>query len=176
MKIRTITLGFNGTFPLDPKILLHHSEILEQARAVFEQAGYEVQTIRFASQPWEYYIDEGNKLSHMVSLYDEFCSTSDVEYINIGTTANPERIPDLFEVNHQSQHLFSSALCASNDVINHKACLESAKLIKQLTPLETEGFANLRFAAIFNLKPNCPFFPAAYHDGKVFCFSRSSGT
>ena len=167
MKIRTITFGFNGTHPLDPKTLLHHSEILDQARAIFEQAGYEVQTIRFATQPWESYIDKHNKLSHIISHFDEFCSTSDIEYINIGTTVNPEKIPDLFEVNNQSQHLFSSALCASNNIVNYKACAESAKLIKQLTPLEAEGFANLRFAAIFNLKPNCPFFPAAYHDGQI---------
>lgn len=166
MKIRTITLGFNGSSPIDPEALMQYLEILEQARSVFEQAGYGVQTIRFATQPWGSYIDGDKDLSHMVTHFDEFCSDSDVEYINIGTTLNPDKIPDLFKVNNQSQHLFSSALCASNDVINYKACLESAKLIKQLTPLENEGFANLRFAAIFNLAPNCPFFPAAYHDGK----------
>lgn len=167
MKIRTITLGFNASFPIDSKALMHYSEILEQSRSAFEQAGYEVQTIRFATQSWETYIDRDKNLSQMVTNFDEFCSDSDVEYINIGTTKNPEKISVLYKVNNQSQHLFSSALCASDNAINYKACLESAKLIKQLSPLETEGFANLRFAAIFNLKPNCPFFPAAYHDGKI---------
>ncbi len=167
MKIRTITLGFNGTHPLDHKTILEHSETLEQAKAVFEHEGYEVQTIRFATQPWESYSDTDKNLSHMISHFDEFCSDSNIEYINIGTTVTPKKIPELFKVNNQSHHLFSSALCASNNVINYKACLESAKLIKQLNPLEAEGFANLRFAAIFNLKPNCPFFPAAYHDGNT---------
>jgi uncharacterized protein (UPF0210 family) len=31
--------------------------------------------------------------------------------------------------------------------------------------LSADGFANLRFAALANVEPGAPFFPAAYHDG-----------
>ena len=52
MKIRTITLGFNGSFPIDPKVLMQYSEILEQARYAFEQAGYAFADFgRFSGNP-----------------------------------------------------------------------------------------------------------------------------
>ena len=41
-----------------------------------------------------------------------------------------------------------------------KAC---AEIIVKCAPIDTNGFANLRFAALANVKAGAPFFPAAYH-------------
>jgi uncharacterized protein (UPF0210 family) len=38
-----------------------------------------------------------------------------------------------------------------------------AEVIHQLAPQEESGFANLYFAALANVLPGAPFFPAAYH-------------
>jgi hypothetical protein len=38
-----------------------------------------------------------------------------------------------------------------------------ARTIHDLAPLTPEGFTNLRFAALANVPPGSPFFPAAYH-------------
>jgi uncharacterized protein (UPF0210 family) len=43
-----------------------------------------------------------------------------------------------------------------------RAC---AEVIQQLSPQDPNGFANLYFAALANVPPGAPFFPAAYHDG-----------
>lgn len=40
-----------------------------------------------------------------------------------------------------------------------------AQVIVKAAPLDPNGFANLRFAALANVGPGTPFFPAAYHDG-----------
>jgi uncharacterized protein (UPF0210 family) len=40
-----------------------------------------------------------------------------------------------------------------------------ARVIVDCAPLEPNGFANLRFAALANVQPGAPFFPAAYHGG-----------
>ena len=42
-----------------------------------------------------------------------------------------------------------------------KAC---AKIIQQASTITPDGFANLRFAALANVKAGAPFFPAAYWD------------
>jgi uncharacterized protein len=42
-----------------------------------------------------------------------------------------------------------------------KAC---AEIIVKCAPLDPNGFANLRFAALANVNAGAPFFPAAYHD------------
>jgi hypothetical protein len=38
-------------------------------------------------------------------------------------------------------------------------------VIVRTAPLDANGFANLNFAALANVPPGAPFFPAAYHDG-----------
>jgi uncharacterized protein (UPF0210 family) len=38
-----------------------------------------------------------------------------------------------------------------------------AEVIARAAPLSPDGFANLRFAALANVPPGSPFFPAAYH-------------
>jgi hypothetical protein len=44
-------------------------------------------------------------------------------------------------------------------------------VIHQAATLEANGFANLRFAALANVPPWAPFFPAAYHQGKSPAFA-----
>jgi len=38
-------------------------------------------------------------------------------------------------------------------------------------PIDPNGFANLRFAALANVKAGAPFFPAAYHDNDQSAFA-----
>ncbi|MDP2776979.1 MAG: DUF711 family protein, partial [Anaerolineales bacterium] len=42
-----------------------------------------------------------------------------------------------------------------------------AKIIQQVSTITPDGFANLRFAALANVKAGAPFFPAAYHDSDL---------
>ncbi len=167
MNIRTITLGFNGTFPVDHSKLFKYANILHEAKTVFEHVGFKVQTIRIASQPWEKYISSKKIFSSVISDFDQFCIDNNIEYINLGTTCASSNIEKIVDINTMSTHLFSSAMLTHNNTINYEACFEAAKLIKTLASLEDEGFANLRFAALFNVSSGCPFFPAAYHDGPV---------
>jgi hypothetical protein len=44
-------------------------------------------------------------------------------------------------------------------------------VIKQAADFEAAGFANLRFAALANVPPWAPFFPAAYHAGNGSAFA-----
>jgi uncharacterized protein (UPF0210 family) len=49
-----------------------------------------------------------------------------------------------------------------------RAC---AEVIHQLAPQDSNGFANLYFAALANVGPGAPFFPAAYHAGSGPAFA-----
>ena len=49
-----------------------------------------------------------------------------------------------------------------------KAC---AEVIVRSAPLDPHGFANLNFAALANVPPGVPFFPAAYHEGETPAFA-----
>jgi hypothetical protein len=49
-----------------------------------------------------------------------------------------------------------------------RAC---ARVIHRTAPITPDGFANLRFAALANVLPGSPFFPAAYHRGDKPAFA-----
>jgi hypothetical protein len=46
-----------------------------------------------------------------------------------------------------------------------------AEIITRCSSISPDGFANLRFAALANVKPGSPFFPAAYHGHNEPVFS-----
>ncbi|MBS3771418.1 MAG: DUF711 family protein [Bacteroidales bacterium] len=60
----------------------------------------------------------------------------------------------------KSRNRFCTAMAAAEGQIHYRAARAAAGVIKKLAALEDKGFANLRFAAIFNIRPGCPFFPA----------------
>jgi uncharacterized protein (UPF0210 family) len=55
--------------------------------------------------------------------------------------------------------------------ISLPAVRSCAEVIQRLSPLSPDGFANLRFAALANVPPGSPFFPAAYHEGDSPAFA-----
>ena len=55
MKIRTITLGFNLKVPLSELQIKRMAATVNRIRSAYEEAGYEVQTVRLATQPWDTY-------------------------------------------------------------------------------------------------------------------------
>jgi hypothetical protein len=55
-------------------------------------------------------------------------------------------------------------LCRNNR-IHEILAWKTAQLMKKNSLIEKKGFANLRFAALCNVKANTPFYPASYHNG-----------
>ena len=55
MKIRTITTGLKLRTPLSRQQIKEAAQFTLKVREVFEKKGYEVQTTRIATQPWENY-------------------------------------------------------------------------------------------------------------------------
>jgi uncharacterized protein (UPF0210 family) len=90
------------------------------------------------------------------------------EYISLGP-ALPE-FPGSFKVIPEvlgvTENVFLCGVMASRvGGISLSALRACARVIQRAAPLEANGFANLRFAALANVPPGAPFFPAAYHSG-----------
>jgi hypothetical protein len=72
-------------------------------------------------------------------------------------------IPEVLAV---TKNVFLSGVMASKGIgISLPALRACARVIQRAAPLEANGFANLRFAALANVPAGAPFFPAAYHSG-----------
>ena len=66
---------------------------------------------------------------------------------------------------------FSGTVADARFGISMPALQACANVITRCSRITPDGFANLRFAALANVKPGSPFFPAAYHGHEDPVFS-----
>jgi hypothetical protein len=152
-------------------------KFLNSAREAYRAAGWEVETIRIASQPFPQYtkglsreaalavlrgIDTlGGKLSFTPSIGTAMWNDGDdgaaVDLL-IDFLATPGRTN-------------ASLITAAGDGIHWNAIRQAARLIKTVSQRSAHGQGNLNFAAIAMLKPYGPFYPGAYHAGGSRAFS-----
>ena len=169
MKIRSITYFINPGWPLDENKFQSASRFLNEAKSAFESESYEVQTMRLATVPFpqllENKIEETPKLAEAI---ESLMSSIGVEYASLGPAfpngpGSYEIIPEAIA---QTENVFFSGVMADNhNGISLEAVRACAKVIVRCAPFTPDGFANLRFAALANVLPGAPFFPAAYHQG-----------
>jgi uncharacterized protein len=167
MRIRTITAGCNLSGPLlpsDKKMLAQITKDAEEIKAYFKQNGYTVQTVRLSTQPWESYASNKSELQIVCSFLQSLCKKK-IDYFNIGPISTVDHIHDLSTILNQFPNGFCTVNLCQNDQINMDLVLETAKLIKEISLIEKQGFANLRFAALCNVSAHTPFYPASFHNG-----------
>lgn len=170
MKIRSITYFCNPGWPLDEKKLRVAADFLADARNAFEAADYEVQSTRLATIPFPLLL--GDKKIHETPQLTEKLSHI-IQQAGIGYAALGPALPNV----PASYAVLPEAIAASNDIffsgiiadarnrIFLSAVQACARVIVECAGLQPNGFANLRFAALANVSPGTPFFPASYHEG-----------
>ena len=176
MKIRSITYFCNPQYPLDEKVIQAAGEFLAKAKSAYEAAGYEVQTLRLATIPFPKLLGEKqiNELPKLVEKLEQLIQQVGIAYASLGpalpkSPRNYEVIPEAIAT---SQNIFFDGLMADKrNGISLAAIKACANVIVKSAPIDPNGFANLRFAALANVKARSPFFPAAYHDNDEPAFA-----
>lgn len=167
MKIRSITYFCNPEHPLKENVLREAGDFLSQAKSAYEAAGYEVQTTRLATIPFPKLLGESHidELPEFASKLAQIIPQVKVAYASLGP-ALPE-LPRSYQVISEaiaaSENIFFSGVMADERSIHLAQVKACAEIIVKCAPIDTNGFANLRFAALANVKAGAPFFPAAYH-------------
>ncbi len=176
MKIRSITYFCNPGWPLEEKRLRSAGEFLVEAKSAFQAEGFEVQTTRLATTafPRLLGISEITELPRLAEKIDRILPETGADYASLGP-ALPEMplsytvLPEALSI---SRNVFFSGVIADDRVgISLSAIQACAKIIVRTASVLPNGFANLNFAALANVPPGSPFFPAAYHEGKEPAFS-----
>ena len=171
MKIRSITAFVNPGSTPEKWELDGVAKAVEQAKAAFEAAGYEVQTTRLATIPFPELlkkIDESSAVA-FAQAAEQASIQKDFGYLSLGPAlpeypASYALIPAMLANTEIS--FFGGAITTGENAISAKAVKASAEVIRKASMLEPNGFANLRFAALANVPAGSPFFPAAYHQGE----------
>jgi hypothetical protein len=173
MRIRSITYFMHPRWPLNQLALQKAGIFIRHAREALESGGYPVQTVRLATPPFAAFLDPEN-YSRATTQIEVLAHSEGFEYVSLGPalTDRPSSYNAIPEMLANSGNLFFSGhLTTPAGEISLPALRACAEIIHRAAPLEPNGFANLRFAALANLKPWAPFFPAAYHQGKDPAFA-----
>ena len=176
MKIRSITYFCNPGWPLDEAVIEQAGKFLAEAKAAYQAAGYEVQTTRLATVPFPQILGAENigETPRLAEKIGSAIQSAGIAYAALGP-AQPE-VPDSFTVIPEAiaaaQNVFFSGVMAdAGSGISMTAVQACAQVITRCSTITPDGFANLRFAALANVKPGSPFFPAAYHGHDKPAFS-----
>jgi uncharacterized protein len=170
-KIRTITAFIR----LDPgqykQQVTDTLTMLRNAKARFELAHYEVQTIRITTQPFPEYTHGMSKQSVLALFHDlDALAAQENVSISIGPALmeekdDPGQAELLEEILGLTSHLYGSVVIAGSDGVHWKSIPSAAGIIKYLEDHGDKGLGNFRFAAIANVQAYTPFYPASYHQG-----------
>ena len=169
-KIRAITAFINLDRAQYKEQVADALKLLRRAQTTFESRGYQVQTIRIATQPFPEYT-KGLTTQQAVAFFKEYDALAQKEkfaaaigpaMLNAGDGI--EQADLLAEILSNTKTLDASLVVAGEDGVNWKAVGAAARVMKKLEETE-HSQGNFRFAAIAMVQPLTPFFPAAYHTG-----------
>ena len=170
-KIRAITAFINLDRAQYKEQVADALKMLKRAQTILESRGYQVQTIRIATQPFPEYT-KGLTTAQAVAFFKEFDALAVKEKFaaSIGPAMlNPgdsEAQADLLaEILSNTKSLNASLAVAGEDGVNWKAVGAAARVMKKLEESTVHSQGNFHFAAIAMVPPLTPFFPAAYHTG-----------
>lgn len=174
MKIRSVTEFIPLSWPFDEGSIASAARFLADARLRLAKSGFEVQTVRLATPPFLDVIGdpELNVLLEFAHTLEEMAIKHHIDFVSIGPVVATTPLALLMSIHNlprvivETERIFSSVLFAdSKSGINLSAAHALAQTIHQVAHATPNGFGNLRLAALANVPPGVPFFPAAYHDG-----------
>lgn len=170
-KIRAVTAFINLDRAQYQQQVAEALKMLRRAQTIFESRGYQVQTIRIATQPFPEYT-QGLTTEQAVAFFKEYDALAAKEkfaaaigpaMLNAGD--NDSQAEMLAEILSNTKTLDGSLAVAGEDGVRWNAVGAAARVMKKLEEATEHSQGNFRFAAIAMVPPLAPFFPAAYHTG-----------
>lgn len=170
-KVRTVTAFVRLERARYQEQIREALDMLRKAKAAFEAAGYEVQTIRISTQPFPEFIRglQEQEALRFLQAYDRLAKQEGFDAAigpaMLTDTADTRWVDFLGGVLQSTEILNASVVVASENGIHWNAVRASAQLIKQLAESTPRSQGNFRFAATALLPTDTPFYPGSYHTG-----------
>jgi len=169
-KIRAITAFINLDRVRYKEQVADALKMLRRAQTTFESRGYQVQTIRIATQPFPEYTNGLTKEQTIaffkeydaLAVREKFAASIGPAMLNADDSAAQGEL--LGEILFNTKSLNATLVVAGEEGVRWNAVGAAARVMKKLEETE-HSQGNFRFAAIAMVPPLTPFFPAAYHTG-----------
>ena len=170
-KIRTVTAFLNLDRAQYKEQIADALQMLRRAKTIFESRGYEVETIRIATQPFPEYT-KGLAPAQAIAFFKELDALAEKEKFAPGigpamlNADDPESQADLLaDIIANTKHIRGSIVIAGEDGVRWRAIGAAARAIKKLEDSTEHSQGNFNLGAIAVVPPLSPFFTAAYHTG-----------
>src|SRR6266571_3421806 len=170
-KIRAITAFINLDRAQYQQQVADALKMLRRAQTTFESRGYQVQTIRIATQPFSEYT-KGLTNEQAIAFFKQLDALAEQQKfaMSIGpamlnATDNASQADLLAEILSNTKKLNGTVVVAGEDGVRWGAVGAAGRVMKKLEESTEHSQGNFRFAAIAMVPPLTPFFPAAYHTG-----------
>jgi uncharacterized protein (UPF0210 family) len=165
MKIRAVTSFIDPAHDLSNSLnnlAICSDEIISSLRSL----GYTVQSQRIATSPFPQWLAQTPRDGWLKAIQQLGLQTSGLgwQYTSIGP-ALPGKLDDytlIPEILSLDPNIFAGGVISHGVHLYPKAVASAAEVIVANSKLGMDGFTNLRFAALANVKPYAPFLPAAY--------------
>lgn len=151
--------------------------LLRDAQRAFQQAGYEVETIRITTQPFSELV-AGASDAQLGAFFHTLNAWAKQERVilNIGPamvadTDPPEAAELLARTLAENDQLYGSIIVAQDEGVHWKAIRAAARVMKYLAEHGPKSQGNFQFAVTAMLGAYSPFFPGSHHTGAGHEFS-----
>jgi hypothetical protein len=150
---------------------------LHQAQTLFEQAGFEVQTLRITTQPFMQYVGKMPRAQALALLERlEELGRQNKVLVNIGPAVlddhpDPEALAILEAVHGRGSQLNATMIIAGDDGIHWNTVRAAAHHVWRVAAISPHSQGTFSFAATAMLTQGSPFFPGSWHQGNGGRFS-----
>ena len=172
LRVRTITTGLELSPRGESPRLESALKFLAAAKRSFVNAGYEVQTLRIATNPWLAGASPGDRrqLLDRLRVLDKMMAEHDV-ILGLGPVLTENRADDSLAqwandlIGTTRQILFSVVIASEERAVHNAGATVAAQITEALARTLPGGIGNFRFAAAANIPAGTPFFPVGWHRG-----------
>lgn len=171
MNIRSITAFVDSAYPVSSDMIAQAGAGIRAVKEALTSDGFTVQTMRLATPPFPVVLSDvgPTRLLDLTKDLQAISFVHEIDYVALG----PVRLDDpamyldaLLDVFRETENVFAAVEIASTQsMLDLGRVQQAASLIRRIAALSEDGFGNLRLAALANVGPWAPFFPAAYHGG-----------
>ena len=181
-RVRTITAGVEVGKALDLDQANTAVAFLKQARQIFEADGYQVQTLRLATQPLQNYLPDWMtaKSINAIRALDQFAIDNAVS-CSIGPVITNDFYHQKFAnwavnlIKNTRNINFTVSIASPSLGVHHRSLRAAAEAMLAIAHETPGGIGNFRFAANAFTPAGTPFFPAAYFQrGEAFSIGLES--
>jgi uncharacterized protein len=174
MRIRALTTGIFLRSTDNLLGLVKAAVFNRAAGEIFEDAGYEVQTTRIATNPWTDYVSPGRPadIAEQLAKIENVAQENGIGFLSVGFADRPSAIAAIPWILKRTSALYCSArLDDPMGGVLIQNVLATAKALKEVAEADHSAEKAFRFTAWARCPAHIPFFPASYHHRGKSCFA-----